>query len=43
MADTVVSPSEFAAVPHVMIKQFEHHEIKMLKIFWAATTNCVSI
>lgn len=33
MADAVVDPSEFAAVPHLMIKQFENHELKMSKHF----------
>jgi len=33
MADRVVDPSEFAAVPHLMIKQFKHHEIRMTEYF----------
>lgn len=33
MANIVVEPSEFAAVPHLMIKQFKHYEIKMSKYF----------
>lgn len=33
MAVTVVDPSEFAAVPHLMIKQFKHQDIKMSKHF----------
>lgn len=33
MADAVVDPSEFAAVAHLMIKEFKNHELKMSKYF----------